>query len=102
MSRLSATATCPHCGESLRAIQLPRETNYDEPVHWVCFNNACPYYREGWEWMRQQFEVKASYRYRVDPSTGAFIPLPVWSDDALLDRLVDEGDRVQGDHGETS
>ena len=74
---------------------MPRETNYSEPVHWVCFNDDCPYYREGYDWMREQYEVKASYRYRVDPASGKPIPLPVWGDDALRDRLVDdEGDIV--------
>jgi hypothetical protein len=84
------TANCPHCGDHLRGVELPRETNYDEAVHWACFNNDCPYYQEGWEWMSERFEVKASYRYRVDPSSGKAIPLPVWSDDALRDMLVDD------------
>ena len=89
----SSTATCPHCGDRLRGVRLPRETNYDEPVHWACFNDECPYYREGWEWMQQQFEVKASYRYRVfSPDSTKATPLPVWGDDALRDRLVDDDD----------
>ena len=35
------------------------------------------------------FAVKASYRYRVDPSNGAPSPLPVWSANALKDRIIE-------------
>jgi len=43
--------------------------------------------------MMNKFQVKASYRYRLDSETGATGPLPVWSDDAVRNRIVeDEGD----------
>jgi hypothetical protein len=38
--------------------------------------------------MRQQFNVHASYRYRLDPTTGETGPLPVWSEDALRSGIL--------------
>ncbi|OGQ90783.1 MAG: hypothetical protein A2289_02760 [Deltaproteobacteria bacterium RIFOXYA12_FULL_58_15] len=89
MSLPASTATCPHCGAHLQGVRLPDETNYDRKVHWACFNDECTYFVEGWDWMMEQYEAKASYRYRVEPKSGVSSPLPVWSAAALRDRIVD-------------
>jgi hypothetical protein len=82
--------TCPHCGATLQQISIPEETGWDHPFHWVCFNDDCYYYQEGWAWMFEQYEAKASYRYRVIPETGQASPIAVWSPTALKDRIVEE------------
>jgi len=48
--------------------------------------------------MESNFAVKASYRYRVDPATGNASPLPVWSIDALKDRIIEAaiGEKADG------
>ncbi len=81
-------AFCPHCHEPLRKFALPDNTGWQEPYHLACFNDACPYFRRGWVWMFEKYGVKSSYRHRVDPRTGAASPLPVWSRDALKDRII--------------
>lgn len=82
--------SCPHCSSRLRPFVMPAEGGWGEAVHYACFNNDCSYYVEGWAWMREQYEAKASYRYRVDPETGVASPLAVWSETAILDRIIDE------------
>ncbi len=70
---------------------MPENAGWDERIQWACFNDDCPYYREGWDWMWQQYEVKASYRYRVaNPESGYASPLAVWSETALRDRIVED------------
>ena len=81
---------CPHCSALLQRITIPEETGWDQPFHWVCFNDDCSYYREGWDWMNEQYEVHASYRYRVIPETGKASPIAVWSETALKDRIVED------------
>ncbi len=81
----AARPRCPHCGVALSRWRTPPESSWGEAWHWVCFNDACPYFVEGWTWMATQYNVHASYRYRLDPETGESGPLPVWSADALKD-----------------
>lgn len=81
---------CPHCGAELQALRLPEEAGWGERRHWVCFEDRCPYFVEGWAWMWEKYEVKASYRFRVvDAATGRASPLPVWSKSALRDRIIE-------------
>jgi hypothetical protein len=81
-------ARCPHCDSLLVRWANPPLSNWSGPFQWVCFNDACPYYVRGWDWMRQKFNVTASYRHRLDPTTGETGPLPVWSEDALRSGIL--------------
>jgi len=80
---------CPHCQESLSAFQLPDNTGWEGDFQLACFNDECPYYQRGWQHMEEHYAVKASYRYRVDPTKGHPTPLAVWSPEALKDRILE-------------
>lgn len=73
---------------------VPEEATWDEEFFYVCFNDECPYYVEGWKWMKQNFSQEASYRYAINPTTGNCLPIPVWSDQATREMIVedDEGE----------
>lgn len=66
------------------------ETSWGYHFQYVCFNDECPYYKKGWEWMKSHFNQKVSYRHRYDPTTGESGPLPVWSETALRDGIIEE------------
>jgi hypothetical protein len=80
--------TCPHCGAELQAFELPEAGGWDQKYHLACFNNDCPYYRGGWSWMLDHYNAKVSYRYRLDPQSGKDSPIAVWSETALVDRIL--------------
>lgn len=82
--------TCPHCGTRLSKWRVPVDASWEEEFFFVCFNDECSYYKDGWNWMEQQFKQKASYRYAVNPTTDVSSPLPVWSDAATREMIVDE------------
>jgi hypothetical protein len=88
--RMDAPPACPHCGTPFCKWLVPEGTSWSEEFFYVCFNDSCSYYREGWEWMKDQYHQKASYRYMMNPTTGASAPLPVWSDAAMREMIVVE------------
>lgn len=86
---------CPHCGERMKRWKIPENSTWREYFHWVCFNDECPYYVRGWDWMMSQYNKKASYRHRLNPADGSGGPLPVWSPEAHKDFILpdeEEGD----------
>jgi len=98
MSAKSDELTCLHCGTVLSRLEIPLSAamgtgGWDGPNHWVCFNDDCRYYREGWDWMFERYEVRASYRYRLTSTAQAGKPgkpIAVWSPTALRDMIADE------------
>jgi len=84
--------TCPHCGSHLSKWRVPDGAGWPNGFFRVCFNNECSYYKEGWDWMAEQFSQRASFRYMVNPDTGAASPLPVWSDSAMREMIVDDAE----------
>ena len=85
------TERCPHCGAQLEEFEIPNDLAWGEATQLACFNDDCPYYSDGWTWMWEQYHVKASYRYRLCPSSGKVTPLAVWSNDAVRDRIIKRG-----------
>jgi hypothetical protein len=83
----------------LQAFELPDNAGWDSEFHLACFNDNCPYYVRGWEHMESNYAVKASYRFRIDPSTGQTSPVAVWSPSALKDRIIEAeiGDQADPD-----
>jgi hypothetical protein len=82
--------TCPHCGSRLKKWLVPEGSSWSEEFFFVCFNDECPYYREGWEWMQQQYGQTASYRYMFNPVHNTSSSIPVWSDSATREMIVED------------
>ncbi|OPX39394.1 MAG: hypothetical protein B1H11_03260 [Desulfobacteraceae bacterium 4484_190.1] len=83
------TPKCPHCGAEMIKWETPVNSTWSAAFQWVCFNDECPYFIRGWDWMMKSQNVKASYRFRMDPESGGTGPLPVWSYDALKNKIIE-------------
>jgi len=82
--------TCPHCGSRLKKWRVPVDATWSEEFFYACFNDDCSYFRDGWGWMKEQYNQVASYRYMINPTTGASSMLPVWSDSAIREMIVED------------
>ena len=87
-----AARSCPHCERRLKKWRVPDGATWCEEFLLVCFNDDCSYYTEGWSWMKEQYSQQASYRYMLNPTTGASSMIPVWSEDATRNMIVEEDD----------
>jgi hypothetical protein len=73
----------------------PQDSSWGNEFQYVCFHDDCPYYMSGWKWMESQYNVAASYRYRLNPATGERGPLPVWSPQALRSGIISDEQEEQ-------
>jgi hypothetical protein len=80
---------CPYCGNPMKKWVANQDSSWGPDCQYVCFNDECEYYKEGWEWMKSHYNQNVSYRHRYNPSTGEKGPLPVWSKDALKTGIIE-------------
>lgn len=86
---------CPYCGDRLKKYEVPHSVYeidywYEADYLYICFNDSCPYFERGWEWMWSQMRRNVSYRHMYNPTTRKSGPIPVPTNYALRDGIVDD------------
>ncbi len=75
---------CPHCTREMTLWEVP-PINFSDGLGWgtpylfVCFNDACPSYKGGWDHLKETMEAPASYRCINEPGQKNFEYMPVFS-----------------------
>jgi hypothetical protein len=86
---------CPHCNKEMSIWEVP-PFNFSDGLGWgvpflyLCFNDECPLYRQGWEHIEATYAHKASYRCMNYPGTEQFELMPVFSNMGGRAQIVDD------------
>lgn len=86
---------CPHCEQEMSLWEVP-PINFSDGLGWgspylfVCFNDDCVVYRQGWDSMMQNYGRTASYRCMCYPDKRNFEYLPVFSPMGAQGQIIDD------------
>jgi len=89
---VKTTLCCPHCGEKTKKWDVsrnPYESSWDNGFLYVCFNDTCPYFVRGWDFMYWQCSRTLSYRFVFDPAEESCTWIPVHSYQSLREGIID-------------
>lgn len=86
---------CPHCETNMTLWEVP-PINFSDGLGWgtpylyVCFNDECSSYKQGWEHMSETMESHSSYRCYVEPGQKNFEYMPVFSPVGCTGGILDD------------
>ena len=96
---------CPHCGKEMKIWEcaetgLSCGSGWGTPYLFVCMNDACPPFVNGWDAMKRGYGRKCSYRCICFPDSQKAEMMMVFShadcQSELLDEAVVAADRARG------
>jgi hypothetical protein len=91
---------CPHCGEIMKLWEVPPINFSDglgwgEPCLFLCFNDQCSLYTQGWKDMEENFSQRASMRCFNYPGTDQYECMPVFSSQGGQGQILDDAALAQ-------
>jgi len=86
---------CPHCGTEMQIWEIPPVAfsdglGWDSPYMYVCFNDECHLYINGWQNLWENFSQRASYRCIKSPNDNNFEAMPVFSPIGGQGQVIDD------------
>ncbi|MBW2367338.1 MAG: zinc ribbon domain-containing protein [Deltaproteobacteria bacterium] len=87
--------SCPHCNIEMNLWDVPPVTvgdglGWGEPYLYICFNDECPMYKEGWNNMRENYGRNSSYRCMRYPGQDSYECIPVFSPEGATGQIIDD------------
>ena len=86
---------CPHCDQEMKIWEVPPMNvgdglGWGSPFLYICFNDECPLYKQGWEHMKETYAHTASYRCMCYPDSKKFELIPVFSPMGAKGQIIDD------------
>jgi hypothetical protein len=86
---------CPHCGQEMNLWEVPPVNvgdglGWGTPYLYICFNDNCSCYKQGWDHMKEEYAQTASYRSMNYPGTKTFEIIPVFSPMGGRGQVIDD------------
>ena len=91
---LEEKPVCPHCNRPLSLCHAP-PIHVGDGLGWgseylfICLNDDCPLYKNGWQFIEQQYGHVGSYRYMQLPGSKESYSMMVGGQGAFTDSVVD-------------
>lgn len=91
---------CPHCAKEMQLWEVP-PVNFSDGLGWgapylfLCFNDECPCYTQGWDDLMENYAQHASYRCFNYPGEDNFEVMPVFSPMGATGQIIDDQARAQ-------
>jgi len=86
---------CCDCGKEMNLWEVP-PINFSDGLGWgtpylyVCFNDDCPSYKQGWDNLKENYAHMASYRRMCYPGTDNYELMPVFSPIGGTGQIIDD------------
>ena len=95
LSYLDEVKICPHCKQSLSCCEAPPihvgdGLGWGSDILFICLNDGCPLFLNGWEKIENQYGHHASYRYMELPGSPEGNCMMVGNADAFKACIVDK------------
>ena len=86
---------CQDCNREMTLWEVPQITFSDglgwgSPYMFVCFNDDCSAYKQGWDELQETMEYTASYRCITEPGSGLYAYMPVFSASGGKGQVLDD------------
>jgi SAM-dependent methyltransferase len=91
--KIKETLSCPHCDERMKKWAVPDNpfiATWDNDFMYICFNDKCPYFVRGWDFMYKEGNRGVSYRLMYNPEKDRCMPIPVPTPGALRESIIEE------------
>jgi len=87
--------SCPHCNAEMSIWEVPPFSFSDglgwcAPYLFICFNDECPPYVQGWDDMMENYAHNASVRCMCYPEKDKFEYIPVFSAMGATGQIIDD------------
>ncbi len=86
---------CCDCSKEMNLWEVP-PINFSDGLGWgtpylyVCFNDDCPAYQQGWDHLKENYNHTASYRRMCYPGTDQYELMPVFSPMGGQGQIIDD------------
>jgi hypothetical protein len=86
---------CPYCSKEMSLWEVPPVNvgdglGWGTPYLYICFNDNCSCYQQGWDHMKENYAQSASYRSMNYPGTETFEIIPVFSSMGGRGQVIDD------------
>ena len=86
---------CPHCNKEMSIWEVPPINvgdglGWGSPYLYLCLNDDCPLYTQGWDNMKENYAHHASYRCMTYPDQKNFECMPVFSPMGAKGQVIDD------------